>query len=630
MPLPFLFSDDEMSTLKQQAVFFFVALLSMLLAFIYQEDVSGFFKLKDVYLYPRLYKYTFAVLVNYSFISLIYLFLRKTWITLFVSQFIVLSLNLINIKKEQYLSASLVPTDFLLFKETFIAAPFLLKASAIFGILIFIGIVFFLYRKEKKESFKILIPNTLISMSILGFFVSANFTNNFSEYCKNSSKAWLCINNTVLPNTSGDWVGDHITIKNTGFMTFFVSKSLDSVNTKIFKTENIPEEKIAHLFNSPTLQAEASTAITTKDKILPNIVFVMSEAHWDATQLDSSIPRNITPTIKKYQVSNMLSPSFGGGTANVEFEVLTSLNTYLNHNELAYVSKLKRSTYSLPMYMNSLGYDTTAMHNNGKYFYNRSAVYQSLGFNRFTSIENMVSATDRKKFTNAGGWANDDLIYQNIHSQLQKSPDQPQFIYAITVENHFNYNDDRYGEDNFKITKKDVTDLSKRQLNTYLSGMQRADQHFKTLIDTAKKIERPTIVIFFGDHLPNLGTVFDDYGFYANEKEQAEKQDERFFSTPLAVWSNFDLDHKALTGSHIPAHFLAYRVLEAAHVLLSPYYAFIQRVNNCYRKIHQTGVETRPECGKQAPEILQQYKDLNMDALNGKNFSYEILNAQAH
>ena len=625
-----------MTILKQQALFFFVALLSIVLFFLYQEDVSTFFQLKDIYLYPRLYKYAFAVCINYSIISLIYIFLRKTWMTLLFSQFVVLSLNLINIKKEQYLSASLVPSDFLLFKESFIVAPFVLKASAIISLLIFILIAYVLYRKEQTESIKSIIPNMLISLSILGFLVSANFTNNFSEYCKGHAKAWVCTYNSALPNTSGDWVGDHLTIKNTGFMTFFVSKSLDSVNSKIFKTENIPQEKIAQLLNiaaTPATNSAMNSAISSAtqvsdNKVLPNIVFVMSEAHWDATQLDASIARNITPTIHKYQVAKMLSPSFGGGTANVEFEVLTSLNSYLNHNELAYVSKLKRPTYSLPMYMNSLGYDTTAMHNNGKYFYNRSAVYQSLGFKRFTSIENMVSATERKKFTNTGGWANDDLIYQSINAQLQKSSKQAQFIYAITVENHFNYNDDRYGKDNFKISKKGVSELSKRQLNTYLSGMQRADQHFKHLIEDAKKLERPSIVIFFGDHLPNLGTVFDDYGFFANDKEKAQKQHEKFFSTPLAVWSNFDLDQTAWADSHIPAHFLALKALQAAHIPLSPYYAFIQRVNACYSQVHQTGTLTRPQCAQQAAEVLQQYKALNMDALNGKNFTYELLKAE--
>lgn len=178
-------------------------------------------------------------------------------------------------------------------------------------------------------------------------------------------------------------------------MSFFVSKSLDSVNTQIFKTEDIAEQRIQSILKMPK-QNEITAPALPEETVQPNIIFIMSEAHWDARKLDKSIPKNITPTIDRYQVANFLSPSFGGGTANVEFEVLTSLNVMLNHNELAYVSKLKRPTYSLAMHMNQLGYDTTAMHNNGKYFYNRSTVYQNLGFNRFTSIENMVSAVDRK------------------------------------------------------------------------------------------------------------------------------------------------------------------------------------------------------------------------------------------
>ena len=241
----------------------------------------------------------------------------------------------------------------------------------------------------------------------------------------------------------------------------------------------------------------------------------------------------------------------------------------------------------------------------------------------------MVSAVDRKKYTNKGGWANDDLIYQSIHAQLQQSKDQPQFIYAITVENHFNYNDDRFVKDNFKITKDSISDVNKRQLNTYLSGMQRADQHFKTLIDEAKKIERPTMIIFFGDHLPNLGQVFDQFGFYANAEEKAQKNNPKFFSTPLAVWSNFEINRSEFSNSAsnsiIPAHFLAQKVLRAAHLPSSPYYDFMNSVQECYSQIHQTGSPSNQACDQQKIEVLQQYKDLNMDVINGKNFSYELL-----
>lgn len=621
-----------MKTLGQQVLFLLVAFLSVLAFFLSQEDINRFFQLNDIYLKPRLYKYAFSVLMNYAFIGLFYVFLRKTWSSIFFSQFLILLLTFINIKKEQYLSASLVPSDFLLFKETFIASPVFLKIAIFTGITLFLALFTFCYKKEKFGSKPAFWVNTILSISILGFFVTANFKNNFSANCKNAVKGSLCAYTPYLPATRGDWIGDHLTIKYLGFSTFFFSKSVDNLNTKLFQTENIAQEKVQALYATEPSTGEtpntAQSETTEQEQVLPNIVFVMSESHWDATRLDKSIPKNITPTINKNQVSSVLSPSFGGGTANVEFEVLTSLNVFLNHNELAYVAKLKRPTYSLATYLNSLGYDSTAMHNNGKYFYNRSAVYKNFGFHRFTSIENMINMKDRSKYINQAGWATDDLLYNSIREQL-KNTSQPQFIYAISVENHPMYNDDRFGKDHFKITKNGVSDSTKRALNTYLTGMQRADNKLKNLIEDVKQLERPTLIVFFGDHLPNLQNVYDEYSFFASTQEKAEKKDVKFFETPLAVWANFPINRKELQDPFIPSHFLVPRVLSATNIPLSPYYTFVQKVSSCYKAIHQTGIQTRPNCEDQSNQILQQYKDMNMDIMNGKNFSYQLLAPKA-
>ena len=56
-----------------------------------------------------------------------------------------------------------------------------------------------------------------------------------------------------------------------------------------------------------------------------------------------------------------------------------------------------------------------------------------------------------------------------------------------------------------------------------------------------------------------------------------------------------------------------------------PYYDFMNSVQECYSQIHQTGSPSNQACDQQKIEILQQYKDLNMDVINGKNFSYEQL-----
>lgn len=611
-----------MNIWKQQILFLLMALVSVAFFCLYPalprilNNPEQYFQLNGA-------KIVISVLINYALISFIYLLFRKTFITIFFSQFIFLLLIFINTQKEKYLSVSLVPSDFLLIKETFVVAPGLLKFSVLSGVAVCIALMVFLYRKEQFEKKRLFLSNALLSLCSLGVLISANFSNNFSQLCQQNQLGWLCEYRQAFPNTKGDWIGDHLTIQKIGFIPFFFSKSMDSLNTRLFNTENIPEATIKALYTP-----HSTTMPVLKPEQQPNIIMIMSEAHWDARQLGKSIPPNITPTLDRYQTSQLLSPAFGGGTANVEFEVLTSLNIYLNHNELMYVSKLKRPTYSLATYLNSLGYDTTAMHNSGKFFYNRNSVYQNLGFNRFTSLENMTSAQDRARYINQAGWANDDLLYQSIRNQL-KHTEQPQFIYAITVENHFNYNDDRYGKDHFNINQPELSESSKRQLNTYLTGLQRADQHVEKLLQDLKQQERPTIVIFFGDHLPNLGQVYDDFHFFASAQEKAEKKDVKFFSTPLAVWSNYPIDRSLFQQKNIAAHFLAPKVLTAAQLPLPPYYQFIQAVNACYSAIHQTGVELKPECKYSHPQLLNQYKDLNMDVLNGKNHSYQLLTQKA-
>ncbi|MFH4294246.1 LTA synthase family protein, partial [Acinetobacter baumannii] len=66
-------------------------------------------------------------------------------------------------------------------------------------------------------------------------------------------------------------------------------------------------------------------SLDDNEKEYPNIVSVMEESFWDSHHLDSGLPKDLLSFVHQNQVSNLLSPSFGGGTANVEFEVLTSL-----------------------------------------------------------------------------------------------------------------------------------------------------------------------------------------------------------------------------------------------------------------------------------------------------------------
>jgi phosphoglycerol transferase MdoB-like AlkP superfamily enzyme len=152
----------------------------------------------------------------------------------------------------------------------------------------------------------------------------------------------------------------------------------------------------------------------------------------------------------------------------------------------------------------------------------------------------MVSQEKRPQIFNAGGWATDVLIYENIKKVLQQG-DQPKFIYAITVENHPMYNDDRYGKQ-FKFSKT-LSELNQRKLSTYTAGVARADQKLSELTAYLKTLKQPTIVLVFGDHLPNLQGVYDEYDYFKNDPERTALKN---YQTPLALWSNFPIQKKVL------------------------------------------------------------------------------------
>ena len=44
----------------------------------------------------------------------------------------------------------------------------------------------------------------------------------------------------------------------------------------------------------------------------PNIIIVMEESFWDSHHLENGLPKDLLSFVHQNQVSNLLSPSFGG------------------------------------------------------------------------------------------------------------------------------------------------------------------------------------------------------------------------------------------------------------------------------------------------------------------------------
>ncbi|HCJ7895635.1 TPA: LTA synthase family protein, partial [Acinetobacter baumannii] len=521
----------------------------------------------------------------------------RKYAAIFLSQLFVIFLNFINKKKQQYLFSNLSPEDIFLLPEAMKATPWHLQLIFFTLIIFFLIILLIAVRKESKATFHTYVPNIIIFGLISSGLIYLNFIRNPTGACFSENKPMICASLQEFPNTRNDWIGDYRKIQDYGFVTFYVSKVLDNVTSVLLPSRKVSEQDIQQILQ----QHHFVQPLEKNEKEYPNIIIVMEESFWDSHHLESGLPKDLLSFVHQNQVSNLLSPSFGGGTANVEFEVLTSLNTTFFPNELLYVSKLKKPIYALPYYLKSIGYQTVAMHNNYSYYYNRNKVYPDLGFEKFISLENMIAQKDRSNIFNQGGWATDDLIFDSIKSTLKQNEQKPKFIYAITVENHPMYNDDRFGRQNYKFSRE-LTETQKQKLSTYTAGIARADQKLQELAEYLKTVERPTILVAFGDHLPNLQEVYDRYGFF---KEDTERTNLKNYQTPFVVWSNYKLDKKPLKQPYIAASFVAPKLLKLAGLPLSDYYQFIDNVSNCYSAIHQKFVKEAPTCNFNNKALLK-------------------------
>lgn len=601
--------------LRQQLLFILVAFLSTCLGVYVAWDMN--LTWHKFYSYLISEKAIFSVLFNYAVIQLFFIIVGRKYTALLLSQLFVIFLNFINKKKQQYLFSNLSPEDIFLVPEAMKATPWHLQIIFFTLIIVFLVTLLIAIRKESKATFHTYVPNIIIFGLLGGGLVYLNFIRNPAGACFSENKPMICARFQEFPNTRNDWIGDYRKIQDYGFVTFYVSKVLDNVTSVLLPTRKVSEQDILQILQ----QHHFVQSLEKNEQEYPNIVVIMEESFWDSHKLDNDLSKDLLSFVHQNQVSNLLSPSFGGGTANVEFEVLTSLNTTFFPNELLYVSKLKKPIYALPYYLNSIGYQTIAMHNNYGYYYNRNKVYPDLGFKKFISLENMIAQKDRTKIFNAGGWATDDLIFDSIKSTLEENNQQPKFIYAITVENHPMYNDDRFGKQNFKLNNK-LSDLDQQKLSTYTAGTVRANEKLQELAEYLKTIQKPTILVVFGDHLPNLQGVYDDYDFF---KDDPERKNLKNYQTPFVIWSNYKLDKRALKQPYIAASFVAPKLLKLARLPLSDYYQFVNDVSSCYSAVHHKFINENQTCNFDKKVLFKDYENLNKDVLDGHNHTYKIM-----
>ncbi|WP_410499754.1 LTA synthase family protein [Chitinibacter sp. S2-10] len=269
-------------------------------------------------------------------------------------------------------------------------------------------------------------------------------------------------------------------------------------------------------------------------KIDPDIVVVMCESCY--TSPDDKLP---TPMQRLgeagFAMTRVVSPVYGGGTADAEFEALTGLSSLAlpGIDFQNYSDRYDQRSATLVSELKQSGYLTTGMHNYFGNFYKRSAVYPKFGFEQTRFVEKM-------KWNRKAGWPKDSAMYNVALEQYRAAPaKQKQFMFLVTVSTHGPF---------IPMNKDAGLGQYRIRLNYAMDDLLFFSQSLQA---AAKARNREVIVVVFGDHKPGLNREFVQAGILPQQlfeldhkgdlafKDQLSGAEQRLRGdVPLYLWSS--------------------------------------------------------------------------------------------
>ena len=271
---------------------------------------------------------------------------------------------------------------------------------------------------------------------------------------------------------------------------------------------------------------------TKPSKELPNIVVVLLESFIDPTDVNfldvkgDPIP-NFHYLQDNFSTGYLTVPVVGAGTANSEFEVLTGMSMrFFGTGEYPYKTILKETDCeSIAGNLGDLGYATSVVHNNNAKFYSRNNAFSMMGFDTFVSREFMVV----DEFNTLGTWAADNLLLEQIENVMDKSENQQDFVYCITVQGHGAYPTEKvFDNPEFEVSGADTKEMN-YSWEYFVNELHYVDDFIGNLVKQLEARDEETILVLWGDHLPTMGL------------EDTDMVSGSIFKTRYVTWNNMNL-----------------------------------------------------------------------------------------
>ena len=329
---------------------------------------------------------------------------------------------------------------------------------------------------------------------------------------------------------------------------------------------------------------DEDTGRSDAEEELPSVILIMSESFFDLSRLSGiDYPEDITPAFHRLAgecTSGLFySNTYAGGTGNVELEVMTGISQSVLH-EGDTLTTLSDNVYSrlptMASVFKSHGYRNIFLHSHTPELYNRETIYREFGFDEILFADSFPEDAERR-----GGFISDHAFAQKIISLYEENSGQPLFLSAVSVENHQPYNDDKFAvKTDLGITSTVLSEGTLEAVQNYAVGLRDADSSLEELTDYFSQQDRPVMLIFFGDHLPNLSSGSYRNAYYetgyipsADSADLSGEDMLRLLSTDYLIWTNYE--ESAAPDKNTSATLLGLDIMKRLGFRLSGYFRWL-------------------------------------------------------
>lgn len=279
-----------------------------------------------------------------------------------------------------------------------------------------------------------------------------------------------------------------------------------------------------------------ASTITSHDRAgLPDVVVIQSESFFDIRKTGLTVKRDLFEnfdTLRKSGVcaGTLVVPAWGANTMRTEHAFLSGLpNTVLRYASFYPYAFVRQATPGMPWAFRAKGYRCTAVHPYSGDFFFRRKVFPRMGFDDFV---------DEAGFSDAvadGPYLSDEAVTDWLIRKLDDSTDQPQYLFAITIENHGPFHLETATKEEADALYEMPDGKAIDNLTVYLRHLGNADKMMGRLREFLVSRKRNTLLCLYGDHVPAISDVYD--ALHTNPR-----------NSDYAIWCNYQAEVPGATS----------------------------------------------------------------------------------